>query len=204
MAGRGTIFRSGASNTVATGVNDESRLVARTLAGDPEAFAVLVKTYQDRLFNSLVYATNRPQEAEEIAQETFVQAFLKLESFRQESAFYTWLYRIAMNLLATRRRNTKPLISVERSLLPSRNEPAEDREPSHRSEQADRQRAVQRALATLSEEHRRIVVLREMDGCDYEAIADILKVTVGTVRSRLHRARQQLRAALANEVENLL
>lgn len=200
----GTNSHSGASNTIATDVDDEPKLVARTLAGDPEAFAILVKTYQDRLFNSLVYATNRPQEAEEIAQEAFVQAFLKLESFRQDSAFYTWLYRIAFNLLATRRRNTRHLISVERSLLPSRNEPAEEREPSLRSEQVDRQQAVQRALATLSEEHRRIVVLREMEGCDYEAIADILNVAVGTVRSRLHRARQQLRAALVNEVENLL
>lgn len=178
-------------------MNDDAQLIAETLNGKPAAFGELVHKYQDRLYNTLVHVVGSREDARDVVQEAFVQAFVKLDSFQQTSAFYTWLYRIAFNVAISRGRKKRPTVSVERTREAGGHEPADRRAgPSEQIEQEERRRQVRQAIAALSEEHRAVVILREIDGCCYETIAEILDLPVGTVRSRLHRARLQLRDQL--------
>jgi RNA polymerase sigma-70 factor (ECF subfamily) len=178
-------------------VTDDAQLIDEALAGATSAFGQLVLKYQDRLYNTVAHVAGSAEEAQDVVQDAFVQAYLKLESFERESAFYTWLYRIAFNLAVTRRRRQRPSVSVDQSKEISGGEPqSRGPDPSEGIERQERASQVQAALATLTEEHRSILVLREIDGCCYDTIAEILDLPVGTVRSRLHRARMQLRDQL--------
>jgi RNA polymerase sigma-70 factor, ECF subfamily len=178
-------------------VNDDAQLIDEALAGRSVAFGQLVTRYQDRLYNALVHVIGSADEARDVVQDAFVQAFLKLSSFHRTSAFYTWQYRIAFNVAISRRRRRKPMASVEQSREASGQEPlARDPGPSDRMERQERVAQVQSALAAMSDEHRAVLVLREMDGLCYETIAEVLDLPVGTVRSRLHRARLELREQL--------
>jgi RNA polymerase sigma-70 factor (ECF subfamily) len=178
-------------------VSEDSQLIDETLKGQSAAFGTLVQKYQDRLYNTVVYMVGNVEDARDIVQEAFVQAFLSLGSFQGSSAFYTWLYRIAFNVAATQRRRKRPAMSVERGRDQSGIEPIDAHQgPAEQLEQDERCRQVRQALLQLSEEHRIVLVLREIDGCRYEIIAEILELPVGTVRSRLHRARIELREEL--------
>jgi RNA polymerase sigma-70 factor (ECF subfamily) len=178
-------------------VSDESRLIGDALRGDAVAFGELVRRHQDRLYNAIVHFIGDRTEAEDIVQDAFVQAYLKLATFHGNSAFYTWLYRIAFNTAVSRRRRRRAEASVEvvREQLGSEPEDSGDR-PETQLERTEQAAQLYAALDRLSEEHRVILILREIDGRDYEAIAEILEINVGTVRSRLHRARTQLRDKL--------
>jgi len=178
-------------------VNDDAQLIAQALAGHAAAFGQLVEKYQDRLFNTVVHVAGNVEDARDVVQDAFVQAFLKLDTFQHASSFYTWLYRIALNLSASQRRRRRPAVSVEHAREANGLEPVDDGEdPTERLEREERCQQVRRAMAELNEEHRLVLVLREIDGCCYETIAEILDLPVGTVRSRLHRARLQLREQL--------
>jgi len=178
-------------------VSDDAQLIDETLAGKPAAFGQLVEKYQDRLYNTMVHVAGSAEDALDVVQDAFVQAFLKLDTFRQSSAFYTWLYRIAFNLAITHRRRRRPTLSVEQARESGGQEPIDDQpSPEARIEDDERARQVRRAIAGLGEEHRTVLILREIDGCCYETIAEMLDVPIGTVRSRLHRARLQLREEL--------
>jgi len=178
-------------------VNDDAQLIAQTLAGQSAAFGQLVEKYQDRLYNTMVHVLGSPEDSLDIVQEAFVQAFVKLDSFRQTSAFYTWLYRIAFNVAASQRRRRHASASVEQIHEATGEEPVDGQAgPDQQVEQEERCRQVRQAIAALDEEFRSVLVLREIDGCCYETIAEILDVPIGTVRSRLHRARLQLRDQL--------
>lgn len=178
-------------------MRDDAQLIHEALQGDAESFGLLVRKYQDRLFNTVVHVAGSREEAEDVVQEAFVQAFLKLASFQQNSAFYTWLYRIAMNVAISRRRRQRAEVSIEHHREVAGVEPLDDGEAPHdRLLRQERAEQVSTALRQLSDEHRAILVLREMEGCCYEDIAEILELPVGTVRSRLHRARLQLRDEL--------
>jgi len=175
-------------------VNDDAQLIAEALSGKSAAFGQLVQKYQDRLYNTMVHVVGHADDALDIVQEAMVQAFLKLETFHQASAFYTWLYRIAFNVAASQRRRRRPTSSVEQAQETRGEEPADSQAgPAEQLEQAERCRQVRRAIAALDDEQRTVLVLREIDGCCYEEIAEVLGVPIGTVRSRLHRARLQLR-----------
>jgi RNA polymerase sigma-70 factor (ECF subfamily) len=183
-------------------VNDDAQLIDEALAGNSASFGQLVRRYQDRLYNTMVHVVSSSEEAQDVCQEAFVQAFVKLETFQRSSAFYTWLYRIAFNVAISRRRRRKPTVSVEQSREMTGEEPIDNHEPPHqRLEQAERVAQVQAALATLTEEHRSILILRELEGFAYETISELLDLPVGTVRSRLHRARLQLREQLKEMLE---
>lgn len=178
-------------------MSDDAQLIDETLAGRPTAFGQLVEKYQDRLYNTIVYVLGSSEDALDVVQDAFVQAFLKLDTFRHSSAFYTWLYRIAFNVAASHRRRRKAAISVEQARESSGLEPIDPEPgPDKQAELDERCRQVREAIAGLGEEHRTVLVLREIDGCCYETIAEILDVPIGTVRSRLHRARLQLREEL--------
>jgi RNA polymerase sigma-70 factor, ECF subfamily len=182
-------------------VSDDATLIAETLAGQTAAFGKLVEKYQDRLFNTMTHLAGNVEDARDTVQEAFVQAFVKLDSFRGASAFYTWLYRIAFNISVGQRRKQRPVGSIDGNRERFGAEPVDDCiGPEEKLEQQERCGQVRQALTRLSEEHRKILVLREIDGCDYESIAEILDLPVGTVRSRLHRARMQLREEL-NEAD---
>ncbi|NQU24346.1 MAG: sigma-70 family RNA polymerase sigma factor [Candidatus Nealsonbacteria bacterium] len=178
-------------------MNDDTQLITETLAGHSAAFGRLVQKYQDRLYNTVVHVAGNAEDARDVVQDAFVQAFLKLDTFKGSSAFYTWLYRIAFNVAASRHRRRRPTVSIDRVREVSGVEPVDHADgPEERLEQKERCRQVRQAIDQLSEEHRAVLVLREIDGCCYETIADVLDVPVGTVRSRLHRGRLQLRDQL--------
>jgi RNA polymerase sigma-70 factor (ECF subfamily) len=178
-------------------VNDDAQLIEETLRGKSAAFGQLVQKYQGRLYNTIVHVVGAVEDARDVVQDAFVQAFVKLDTFQQTSAFYTWLYRIAFNVAASHCRRRKPTLSVERTRDITGEEPLDPGEgPDERLEQAERSRQVHEALAQLTEEHRTVLVLREIDGCCYETIAEVLDLPIGTVRSRLHRARLQLKDLL--------
>lgn len=178
-------------------VNDDAQLIEETLQGKSAAFGQLVLKYQGRLFNTIVHVVGGAEDARDVVQDAFVQAFVKLDTFQRSSAFYTWLYRIAFNVAASLRRRKKPAMSVEHTRETTGDEPLDPGEgPDGRAEQDERCRQVHEALDQLTEEHRTVLVLREIDGCCYETIADILDLPIGTVRSRLHRARLQLKELL--------
>jgi RNA polymerase sigma-70 factor, ECF subfamily len=189
-------------------VSDDASLIDSTLAGDTEAFGRLVERYQDRLYNALVRFLGSAEDARDVTQDTFLQALTKLRTFRREAAFYTWLYRIGFNLAMSSRRRAKPCVSIDRLQREAGAEPSDNGAPPDRNLlQAERAEKVQLALGRLPAEHRQVVVLREIEDCSYESMAEILDVPIGTVRSRLFRARLQLKEhleeLLKEEVEEL-
>jgi RNA polymerase sigma-70 factor (ECF subfamily) len=149
------------------------------------------------LYNTVFHVVGHAEDARDIVQEAFVQAFLKLESFRQHSAFYTWLYRITFNITVSQRRRHRPTVSLDGVKEAANVEPLDDENsPIEVLEQRERCSQVREAIAQLDDEFRAVLVLREIDGCCYENIAEVLDLPIGTVRSRLHRARLQLREKL--------
>jgi RNA polymerase sigma-70 factor (ECF subfamily) len=179
-------------------VSDDASLIAATLAGDTAAFGRLVGLYQDRLYNSLLRVLGSAEDAADIVQDAFVQAFTKLDTFRGSSAFYTWLYRIAFNLAMSHARREHKTASLDGMKALVGEEPM-DGQPTAESGVLEQERAemVHAALAELTMDYRQILVLREIDGCRYDEIAEILDLPVGTVRSRLFRARLHMRDLLA-------
>lgn len=178
----------------------DQELIDHCLDGRPEAFGLLVSRYQPRLYRALVHVLGSADDAQDVAQDAFLLAYQKLGTFRRQSAFYSWLFRIALNAaISNRRRVKKPMSSLEARREDTGSEPVDahvDNQPDHALKQADQQRLVRVALAALSEEFRAPLVLKEMDGMRYEEIAEVLNCPVGTVRSRIHRGRIELRERL--------
>ncbi|RLT09603.1 MAG: sigma-70 family RNA polymerase sigma factor [Planctomycetota bacterium] len=175
-------------------------MIAATLARDTAAFGELVSRYQNRLYGALIHMTGSAEDAKDVAQEAFVLAFQKLATFRGDSQFYSWLFRIAMNASVNFRRKNRSLgASIEATkervgLEPI--DPCRDTQPDQPMEQAERQRIVREALAQMTEEFRIPLVMAEMEEMKYEEIAELLKCPIGTVRSRIHRGRMELREKL--------
>jgi RNA polymerase sigma-70 factor (ECF subfamily) len=179
--------------------NDQA-LIDRCLAGDAEAFSGLVERHQDRLYGTLVHVLGSPQDALDVAQEAFVLAYQNLNSFRGDSAFYSWLYRIAHNAAVSfRRRGGRTTKSLDRANELTGLEPMDESagaNPAGMMEAEERRRLVHVALGELPEEQRSVLVLKELEGMSYEEIAEALDCPIGTVRSRIHRARGELRDRL--------
>ena len=184
--------------------NDDAALIERCRAGDVAAFEPLVEKYRQRVWR-LAYNTLRDrEEAWDVAQEAFIRAYQALPSFRGQSAFYTWLYRIVMNVAADRARSRGArgrAFGTERvpeedweRVLPDQN-PGDEAPDAAAARREARQKIV-RALDTLPEHHRKIVMLSDLEGLSYREIADTLEIPMGTVMSRLHNARKRLRDAL--------
>lgn len=175
----------------------DEQLIDRTLAGQRDAFGLLVQRYQDRLYNNIAHVTATAEDGRDVVQEAFLQAYLKLDTFQRSSAFFTWLYRIAFNAAVSGRRRVRPSVSLDVFREEAGQQLSDPQAaPAAQVEQQERADGVHAALQTLSAEHRAILTLREMDGCSYEEIAELLELPVGTVRSRLHRARLQLKDQL--------
>ncbi|MDO8430792.1 MAG: sigma-70 family RNA polymerase sigma factor [Candidatus Binatus sp.] len=177
---------------------DEAELIDRARNGDSEAFGVLVERYQRRVVGVALAVVKNQDDAIELAQETFVRAFENLKNFESRSSFSTWLYRIAANLSIDfwRREGRHVILRGE----DAQNEI--DRLPSlqgdsfkavSRSELSER---LKKALEQLTPEHRAVILLREVEGLSYDEISETLQCPRGTVMSRLHYARNHLRAIL--------
>lgn len=178
-------------------MKDEEQLILAALAGERQAFGQLVERYQDRLYSAMVSVVGSTDEAEDVVQEAFIQAYIKLDTFQRNSRFFTWLYRIAFNFALSRRRKHRGQVSLDQNREATGNEPIDDQEaPDHDMVRDESVNLLHRAMDKLSDDHRSILVLRELDGMSYEHIAEILEIEIGTVRSRLNRARSQLKSQL--------
>jgi len=178
-------------------VADDAQLIDAVLAGNVEAFGALVLRYQDRLYHMVVHVVGCQHQAEDVVQEAFVQALLKLNTFQRHSTFYTWLYRIAFNGAITHRRRQRGELSLDHLYETIGEQSIDDGpEPDSGLLLAENAAQVREALARVTDEHRAVLVLRELEGCCYDTIAQILDIPVGTVRSRLHRARAEMRECL--------
>ena len=173
----------------------DHELIDQTLGGSDKAFDALIRRYQKRLVHSLEHALGSREDALDAAQQAFVSVWKNLTRFRRDAAFYSWLYRIALNAAKTaQRRRHIDTGSLDR--LREYGEQAQDSAPSanpdHVVTSAERAELVQRGLHSIADEFRQPLVLREIDGMSYEEIAVALQIPVGTVRSRIFRARQEL------------
>lgn len=183
-------------------MSDEDReAVRRVQAGETEAFELLVEKYKRKTFRLAFGVLRDQEEALDVAQEAFVKAFRSLPKFKGDSAFYTWLFRITMNLALDRRRQR-----VSRAkALGAEDVPPEEWErtavatgpdPEAEAASAERRARIARALESLSENHRAIIILSDIEGHSYRDIAEVLGIPMGTVMSRLHNARKRLRETL--------
>lgn len=175
----------------------ETTLIEQARLGNSEAFGELMQLHQDRLFTSMVHITRCHADAEDVVQVAFIDTFRKLDRFRGQSSFYTWLYRIAFNRSVDQRRRRRPALSLDAIEAQLRQQPcSDDSSPSRPLELREQSQRVQRALQALAERDRAILILREWEQFDYATISEVLDLTLGTVRSRLHRARSRLREEL--------
>lgn len=179
---------------------DERRLLQKAQEGDRKAFEALVALHSRRVYNLALGYTGRHHDAEEIAQTVFVKVWKALPQFRGASAFSTWLYRLTLNACTDhyrRERKRRGDLSLDDPDL----SPIRDAAPSPEEIviQREEEAILRKALAELPEQHRVILILREMDGLDYQEIAQVLEIQVGTVKSRLARARRALREKLLAE-----
>jgi len=178
---------------------DRAQVKAASL-GDPDAFETLVRRYQTRVVNYALAIVRDTGEAEDVAQETFIRAHRSLGRFRRESSFKTWLYTIATNTARSaldRRARRKRVAdqSLDDDTQAQRAERVPSPGPDVETALVARE-AIDSALATLSEELRVAVVLRDVEGLDYKEIAEVTDVPIGTVESRIFRARRQLQTLL--------
>jgi RNA polymerase sigma-70 factor (ECF subfamily) len=184
-----------------SGHPDDNWLIAACREGKTEAFGVLVSRYQDRLYPTVFRLTGCAEDAWDLLQEAFLRAYEKLERFHGESSFYTWVYRIAINLALSDRRKHRHAARASAPLSGDPPDPHGDEDPAAPLERAERDALVQRALDSLAPDHRTVVVMKEFDGLRYDEIGAMLGVPIGTVRSRLHRARSELRDRLRGLIE---
>ena len=189
---------------------DEDRAaLERAKSGDREAFGNLVGKYQDSIVNLILRLVGNYDIAVELAQESFLKAYRGLSKFRLKSSFFTWLYRIATNVALSHRRSEKvrsqarefTMEEEQLERLEEKGNPGSN--PAQTLEEKERQVIIQQALITLEASLRQAVVLRDAEGLSYEEISQVLELPLGTVKSRIHRGRVQLREKLMGHLDEL-
>jgi RNA polymerase sigma-70 factor, ECF subfamily len=203
----------------AKGRDRETALFLKARGGDRSAYGQVVLLYQDRLFNALLRMLGETEEARELTQETFTRGLEKIDTFRGESSPYTWIFRIGMNLAISSLRRSQRVrtfsldgASPDRTSrggngLPRHDDQAaalldrvasnRDEQPPQVAERRERHQIVLDALSRLDGEYRAVLVMRDIEGFDYQQMADVLNLPLGTLKSRLFRARLALRDELA-------
>ena len=184
---------------------DEGTLVRDAKSGDLEAYDQLVRRYRERIYATIYHMTANHEDANDLAQESFIKAFGALKSFKGDSSFYTWLYRIAVNKTINflKQRKKRIQISLNDLDLNAEHDPdlvalISDKTPRRDADLAELQEKLNAALLKLSEPHRLVVVLHDVQGLSHDEIAKVMNCNIGTVRSRLFYARQQLQGWLSN------
>jgi len=179
----------------------DRELVQEARDGSHAAFEALVRRYSDRAFRVAYRVVRDTDEAEEVLQEALIKAYRALRNFESRSSFYTWLYRIVVNLALDRRRRSKASVSLEwddnvarridaRAIVPA------EANPESASRRAEVRKLVAEGIHGLPDGQREVLLLREVDGLSYEEIADTMQISKGTVMSRLHYARKKMVAFL--------
>jgi RNA polymerase sigma-70 factor, ECF subfamily len=190
-------------------VSEEAAFVGELRAGSQEAFAYLLEAYQHPVFNMVSHIVENAADAPDVLQEIFVKVFRGISNFNGESSLKTWVYRIAVHEASNHRRSwirrhwREPFSMDDtdsRSASAAIKAVSGDRNPYEVLEQVEREEVVKRALASLAQPYRTVVVLREIEGLAYEEIAEVLGLAEGTVKSRLLRGRELLRRKLAGYV----
>lgn len=182
------------------GTSEDAGLVLAAQGGDPEAFGEIVRRYQRSVYRVAYGLTRNPSDADDLAQETFVRAYQAIGRFRVGEPLYPWLSRIAVNLAYTlfRRRKRRPETPLE-PLIEAGRQWAGEEDPAEDAARSEHQGQLQAAFEELKPEHRAVLVLRVVEGLSYEQIAESLTVPIGTVMSRLSRARTELRSRLGQK-----
>jgi RNA polymerase sigma factor (sigma-70 family) len=191
-----------APNTVRA---EEDALVRKAQNGDLGAYDELVRRYQERVYATIYHMTSNHEDANDLAQEAFIKAFQAIKSFKGGSSFYTWVYRIAVNKTINflKQRKNRSGMSLNDLDFNAENDPdlvalISDKTPRRDAALAELQKKLNEAMQKLSEQHRLVVTLHDVQGLAHEEIAEIMDCNVGTVRSRLFYARQQLQGYLTD------
>ncbi|MEA3212046.1 MAG: polymerase sigma-70 factor, subfamily [Chthoniobacter sp.] len=190
---------------------DELELVARSQTGDTAAFDELVTRYRQRAFAMIYNMVRNEQDAWDLAQDGFLKAWKSIARFRGQSSFYTWLYRILMNVAIDWLRRKQIESGTEfddaiglRNIEPGAvTAPRAELEPVARLSDKEIRERIDAAIARLTPEHRAVIVMREIDGLEYSEIAGQMECSIGTVMSRLFYARKKLQAMLKDVYENI-
>ncbi len=209
QSGYGSKLRTGAVQPDTANINiSDLALIQQCQAGDSAALERLIIKYKDRLYNVILRICPNPQDAAELTQDSFVKIIENLHRFQARSSFYTWAFRIAVNLTLNfcRRQARTEMTSLdaesdgdsEQARAALRSYLADDtvREPADIAQSKEQVNLIVRAINSLDTDHRVIIILRDIEGMHYEQIAQILEVELGTVKSRLARARANLKANL--------
>jgi len=184
---------------------DDRHFVQAARAGDMRAYDRLIQRYQERIYATIYHMTSNHEDANDLAQETFIKAYSALKSFKGDSSFYTWVYRIAVNKTINflKQRKNKTSLSLNDLDFNIENDPelvafVSEKTPRRDAALAELQEKLNGAMQKLSDVHRMVVTLHDVQGMSHEEIAKIMDCNVGTVRSRLFYARQQLQAYLSD------
>jgi RNA polymerase sigma factor, sigma-70 family len=188
-----------------------SKLLKKSIKGDGEAFGELIRKYENFIYNIVYQAIGNRDDAFDVSQEVFIKAFRGLKNFRGDCKFSTWMYKIAVNaskdyIRDKSKRNTVSLSDwtdddngdeARVSMKPPEIvEESVDAKPEEAYERNERRELVREAIANLSDDHKNVVVLRDIEGYSYEDISDMLNIEIGTVKSRLNRARNAIKEYL--------
>jgi RNA polymerase sigma-70 factor, ECF subfamily len=190
--------QSNSPDPMASDSTSDADYVRRLQRGETEAFEMLVRRHEKTIFNLVYRMLSDYDEAAEVSQEVFLSAYRAIGQFRGDANFSTWLYRIALNHTSTRR---KTLIRrQQRNVAIEDTEPVRDLQPgpAETMEKKEIRERVQRALNSLEPDDATVILLRDLQDIPYEEVARLLEIPVGTVKSRLHRARQALKSQLAS------
>jgi RNA polymerase sigma-70 factor (ECF subfamily) len=182
-------------------------LIVKAQEDDLDAFGELVLIYQDKVYSHCHYLAGNPEDAQDLAQDVFVQAFKGIRSFRNDADFRTWLHRIAVNLWINlcRRNNKVVTFSLDEPLAVregefSREIAASEEGPLEQVERSELNAVIGTALNTLLPEYRTVLILREIEGYNYDEIAAMLECSLGTVKSRISRGRKALKKELEKQL----
>lgn len=184
-------------------VVDERLLIKSAAKGDSDAFEQLIRAHEGRMYAVTLRMCGSREDAQDCMQEALLRIYRAMDSFRGQSSFGTWVYRITMNtcLDELRRRKVRQSTSLD-AMLETGWAPADEGEtPEHHSLRGEQRRAIEKAIAALPEDMRAAVVLRDVQGFSYDEIARVLEANVGTIKSRISRGREKLREALMTEPE---
>lgn len=191
-------------------MEDDKELVKLAQSGDQQAFKQLVESYQRKVYSICYGMLKNPEDSMDASQETFIKVFRYLDKFNFQSKFYTWLYRISVNVCIDQIRKNKKRKNVEYDDAFSRVAEVGDENivpstlglnPEKAYGRKELREKMLEALEKIPEKHRTILILREAEGLNYDEIADVLEVSKGTVMSRLFHARKYFQAALAEYLE---
>ena len=184
---------------------DERKLVKRAKTGDMAAYDELVRRYQERIYATVYHMTSNHEDANDLAQEAFIKAYQALKSFKGDSSFFTWVYRIAVNKTINflKQRRNRAHLSLNDLDFNAEHDPdlvalISDKTPRRDVNLSELQQKLNEAMRKLSEVHRLVVTLHDVQGLSHEEISKIMDCNTGTVRSRLFYARQQLQAYLSD------